>query len=460
MKTIFKKFTVLLLSLALCFTAVFAGCGEQANSSGNSPVEQVNAKVTLVKALNSVSPSAANYFKLSGKGTNTDNGKLKSREILAQGVIKFKDDFSGFETLESDMFGLYVGYEHGIGEAQFCRDGKFYGQGFSANGYLDFKTIADVKAEISDMLASDEYKLNYIGNVDFPSGGTADEVAPDTGEGDSSGFAGAGIDYFKLMAFSESLYKGIIALTDISIDGDVYTIDILSTVNKVLNYVKAITTLIDANPDLTLGELYNSAAVQAIALPVLGSIPAKELLDFIFAFTKADAEIIKLKTGIVLPDAGNLNANEYIKNVLTGCSFVYGEGDDVITVPVGEVKVRDMFKGIGGDISTDQPAEWTNITPAIDKAIKEINDVLKILKISLTVKGDAITAIGLKLKLEVPYKYENAATGETIEGKEIVDAEIKVELLDKMPELLNVDKNLPAATDGEKTDVTGGNDNP
>ncbi|MDY4186611.1 MAG: hypothetical protein SOX77_01970 [Candidatus Borkfalkiaceae bacterium] len=262
------------------------------------------------------------------------------------------------------------------------------------------------------------------------------------------------------MAFSESLYKGIIALTDISIDGDVYTIDILSTIDKVLNYVKAITTLIDANPDLTLGELYNSAAVQAIALPVLGSIPAKELLDFIFALTKADAEIIKLKTGIVLPDAGNLNANEYIKNVLTGCSFLYGEGDDVITVPVGEVKVRDMFKGIGGDISTDQPAEWTNITPAIDKAIKEINDVLKILKISLTVKGDAITAIGLKLKLEVPYKYENAATGETIEGKEIVDAEIKVELLDKMPELLNVDKNLPAATDGEKTDVTGGNDNP
>ena len=60
----------------------------------------------------------------------------------------------------------------------------------------------------------------------------------------------------------------------------------------------------------------------------------------------------------------------------------------------------------------------------------------------------------------MPYKYENAATGETIEGKEIVDAEIKVELLDKMPELLNVDKNLPAATDGEKTDVTGGNDNP
>ena len=76
MKTIFKKFTVLLLSLALCFTAVFAGCGEQANSSGNSPVEQVNAKVTLVKALNSVSPSAANYFKLSGKGTYTDNGKF------------------------------------------------------------------------------------------------------------------------------------------------------------------------------------------------------------------------------------------------------------------------------------------------------------------------------------------------------------------------------------------------
>lgn len=457
MKTIFKKFTVLLLSLALCFTAVFAGCGEQANSSGNSPVEQAKAKVTVVKALNSVSPSAANYFKLSGKAITTDNGKLKSSEILAQGVIKFKDDFSGFETLKADMFMRYVGDEL-IGEAQFYRDGKIYGQGFSENGYLDFKTIADVKAEISDMLASDEYKLHFIGNVDFPSDGTPDGVTPDTGEGGSSGFAGADIDYSKLMAFSESLYKGIIALTDISIDGDVYTIDILSTVNKVLNYVKAITALIDANPDLTLGELYNSAAVQAIALPVLGSIPAKELLDFILAVPGADAEIIKL--GIVLPDAGTLNANEYIKNVLTGCSFVYGEGDNVITVPVGEVKVRDMFKGNGGDISTDRPAEWTNITPAIDKAIKEINDVLKILKISLTVKGDAITAFGLKLKFEAPYKYGNAATGETIEGKEIVDAEIKVELLDKMPELLNVDKNLPAATDGGKTDVPGGNDNP
>lgn len=449
MKTVFKKLTVAFLALTLCFTAAFAGCGED-NPSGDGDGVQVLDKTAIFAAVNDVSLTDANYFSLSGKEKTSGNGSTTSSEFLFRGGIKLGADLKSFEMLELDAFSLYNEQEKRA-DASFYRDAKRYGQGFTQK---DFKGINELQTEIKNMLADETYKLQFVLDVNAAlaeignSDGADGDNVPDT-DIPSTDIPAANlpsvdfdkINALELNALVEGLSQGIIALADVKVNGDVYTIDVLNTITQILTSVKAITMLIDSNPALTLGELYNNPAVQAIALPLFGQIKASDALNVVYAFV--DAEIIKQKTGVELPEAGNLSVNDYVKKVLTDCSFVYGE----TKIPVGTIAVRDMFND-----GSDASAEWTALTPALEEAIEKIKETVKIYKIMLTIKGGKITALAVKLKIDNSYEIAtDKATTKKIEM--ITEVDFKLEILDKMPELIDVSKNLPEiAIDGDLSD--------
>lgn len=445
MKGIFKKLFVVILSLALCFGG--AGCGDDVTDVIDDVIDEVKAKATVIDVIDGVSISSPVYLNIKGNEKMTGNGKDFNAEFVAYGGIKLREDLKSFELFDADLFsvstGAVNGYEDLItGDAQFYRGGKNYGVG---SVYYEDISIEEIKNNAIEDLSAKHRELTFIEDVN-------DIFKDIASPAPSEGLEGKPESAFEAVPAANGVLKGMASLADISVNGDVYTIDCLSTVIKVLNYVKAITAVIDANPELTLGELYNDPAVQVLAKPVFGSISAKDALIAAEVFTAFTPETIKQETGLVLPEPGDKNFNDYLAQIISECSFVFGEGETAVKVGVGSVKIRDMFKGgtkadpdgDGADSGEAPAVEWKNLTPVIDKAITEVNDVLKVLKISLTIVNKKVTAVKINANFNEEHS-KSVDDNPPVITKYNIDLVLECELLDAMPELCNVTEFLPEA---------------
>ena len=445
MKGTFKKLFAVILSLALCFGG--AGCGDDVTDVIDDVIDEVKAKATVIEVIDGVSLSSPVYLNIKGKVKTTENGKITNTEGVAYGGIKLSEDLKSFELFDADLFSVstdaITGYEDLIfGEAQFYRGGKNYGVG---SVYYENKSLEEVKIGLIDDLSAKHRELTFMQDVNDIFKDIASPAPSEVLE-EKPGSA------FEAVPAVNGVLKGMASFADISVNGDVYTIDCLSTVIKVLNYVKAITAVIDANPELTLGELYNDPAVQVLAKPVFGSISAKDALIAAEVFTAITPETIKQETGLVLPEPGDKNFNDYLAQIISECSFVFGEGETAVKVGVGSVKIRDMFKGgtkadpdgDGADSGEAPADEWKNLTPVIDKAVAEVNDVLKVLKISLTIVNKKVTSVKINANFNEEQS-ESVDDNPPVIIKYNIDLVLECELLDAMPELCDVTEFLPEA---------------
>ncbi len=438
-----KKLKKILIALSL--TLVFL-CAAFASGCGNG---ETAVKEDFAEAVNSLTTNDSVYASGNVELSRKENN---SHEVYSNADVNVKGTFSGglaydsvtqnYKAFDFDLFSVTnitnVAQTKTQAGGYFVRDGKAYYLETPAHSDNDYDTL---KADVLKALEKGEnltYDLDLKEALADGIGVTVD--VPE--------------DFEKARASAESLSAGLIKgfseLCVIEKNGSDYTFDFTKTVCELIDKIAAATEKYLKTPNATVGEFYATAEAQAILSPVLKNVKAKDLVDVVSALAE-DGTLTETTDGKL-----NLNLDGMIitldkpsEKATLDEYLVKTVFETKIDTGMAKVAIKDVtLNGFLGGATTEQPVSYTDeqiaeILNGFKEAKQNAEEEFPTAKITLTIKKGKVTHIKVDIKrVEYTYLYEMGSNKKTKVPVEEWVIKIDADVLDKMPALTDVSKNI------------------